>query len=401
MSQAQASQTRGFLFADLREYTRFVESHGDQAAAELLSRFRLLVREVIGRFDGAEIRTEGDSFYVVFSSASAAVNGGLAILDAAAAAGGEPGTGAIHVGVGVHAGETAETPEGFVGSAVNLAARICALARPGELLVSDTVHGLTRTFLSVQFVPRGRRRLKGIADPVLLYRVLPSTGVRAVRSRSGARWRRERSGVLVAAAVGLPLVLLAAVAVLGVLTGIGPFGGAGRVAPGGSSSSASASSSGNLGTSADPSPSLTADEAELLAKLPAAVGQDCVSGSVAEGSAGGSVSLRCMLRLSAAAETVWVDEFPTPETLAGAFADAAARSGAPVGDCEILPLAHGTWDVPNVHAGKLLCYPEDAAAWIVWTYDDDRVLVRARRGDGDWQALHAWWDETAIFWRAR
>lgn len=174
MSEPLASQTRGFLFADLRDYTRFVESHGDQAAAQLLGRYRLLVREVIGKFDGSEIRTEGDSFYVVFSSASAAVNGGLAILEAAAAAGGEQGTGPIQVGVGVHAGETAETPEGFVGSAVNLAARICALAGPGELLVSDTVRSLTRTFLGVLFVPRGRRRLKGIAEPVLIYQVLPA-----------------------------------------------------------------------------------------------------------------------------------------------------------------------------------------------------------------------------------
>jgi class 3 adenylate cyclase len=213
MGEQLESQTRGFLFADLRDYTRFVEVHGDQAAAELLARYRVLVREVIARFNGAEIRTEGDSFYVVFSSASAAVQGGLAILAAAAAAGGEPGADALHVGVGVHAGETAETPEGFVGSAVNLAARICALAGPGELLVSDTVRGLTRTFLAVQFVPRGRRRLKGIAEPVLVYEVMPSSATAGARAPgAGTRWRLSRSLVLAATAIGLPLVLLAAAA---------------------------------------------------------------------------------------------------------------------------------------------------------------------------------------------
>src|SRR6476660_7643189 len=77
-----ASQTHGFLFADLRDYARFVERRGDLAAAALLDDYRRIVRDVIGRFRGAEIRTEGDSFYVVFPSASVAVQCGLAILAA-------------------------------------------------------------------------------------------------------------------------------------------------------------------------------------------------------------------------------------------------------------------------------------------------------------------------------
>ena len=72
--------TRGFLFADLRGYTAFVEQRGAAAAAELLTRYRALAREAIGRFGGAEIKTEGDSFYVVFDSVSSAVRCGLAIV---------------------------------------------------------------------------------------------------------------------------------------------------------------------------------------------------------------------------------------------------------------------------------------------------------------------------------
>lgn len=398
MSEARASQTRGFLFADLRDYTRFVESHGDQAAAELLTRYRLLVREVIARSDGAEIRTEGDSFYVVFPSASSAVYGGLAILEAAAAAGEEQGTGPIQVGVGVHAGETAETPEGFVGSAVNLAARICALAGPGELLVSDTVHGLTRTFLAVQFVPRGRRRLKGISQPMLVYRVSSSTaGARVIRSGAGARWPLG-SRMLVAAVIGVAMASVAAVALLGVLTGIGPFGGVATPSPTGSFG-ASAPSSADPSSSGEPDQALTAAEEDLRAKLPGAISENCVASSATEGSAGGSVSLRCQLPLSDSADEVWVDQFPTPETLAGALSEAVDRTGAPAGDCAITPLAHGSWEVPNVHAGKLLCYQEDGAVWLVWTYDDERLLLRARRGGGETEALYAWWRQTAIFLR--
>jgi class 3 adenylate cyclase len=162
-------RVRGFLFADLRDYTTFVEAHGDEAAAELLDAYRHLVREVVQRFGGAEIRTEGDSFYVVFPSASDAVRCGLAIVAAAVDATATRPERPITVGIGIHAGETAETEEGYVGSAVNIAARICGQAAPGEVLVSDTVRGLTRTSSQVAFTSRGRRRLKGIAEPFSIY----------------------------------------------------------------------------------------------------------------------------------------------------------------------------------------------------------------------------------------
>ena len=167
-----SSRTNAFLFADLRDYTRYVESHGDHAAAALLEAYRSLVRAAVADSGGAEIKTEGDSFYVVFPSASGAVQCGLAILRSAAEgrrAGGAP----IQVGIGVHAGETVETAEGYVGSAVNVAARVCSQARPRELLVTDTVRALTRTILPVQFVNATTRRLKGIAEPVVLYHVEP------------------------------------------------------------------------------------------------------------------------------------------------------------------------------------------------------------------------------------
>src|SRR3712207_58371 len=126
------SLTRGFLFADLRGYTEYVERHGGEAAARLLARYRELVRAQVARFRGAEIKTEGDSFYVVFPSVSAAVRAGLAILDDARAASAADPEQPIRVGIGVHAGETVETAEGYVGSPVNIAARLCSLARAGE-----------------------------------------------------------------------------------------------------------------------------------------------------------------------------------------------------------------------------------------------------------------------------
>jgi outer membrane protein assembly factor BamB/class 3 adenylate cyclase len=227
MTTVNPATTHGFLFADLRDYTRFVETRGDDAAAALLGRYRALVRAVIGEFGGAEIRTEGDSFYVVFPSASSAVLGGLAILAAAAEATRTDPSQPLRVGIGVHAGETAETGEGPVGSAVNIAARVCAQARAGELLVTDTVRSLTRTRLTVQFTRRGNPSLKGIREPISLFTVqaaaesIQTDSEAAGRGRAARMWTRIRARpaarwVLpgVAAAVVL-IALLAANALLG------------------------------------------------------------------------------------------------------------------------------------------------------------------------------------------
>lgn len=399
MAHQPAIQTRGFLFADLRDYTRFAESHGDAAATELLARYRTLVRDVIARFDGAEIRTEGDSFYVVFTSASAAVKGGLAILEAAKAASSQPDVSPIRVGVGVHAGEMADTPEGYVGSAVNIAARICSLAGPGELLASETVRALTRTLLGLQFVPRGRRRLKGIAEPIGLFRVLPATGaVGAAAPGVGARWRLPGWRLVAAAAVGLAGLLLVGAVLAGILPGFAPSGRTGMSTPGERGSAASADVSAEASAGATSSPLTTAED-ELLAKLPHAVSADCEPASAAEGSAGGSVSLRCRLPLSADADEMWFDQFSTSDALARAFADVVAQAQALAGDCETTAPAQTPWAVPNVHRGNLLCYRAEGAAWLVWTYDDDRILARARRSGDDLRALLAWWRETAIFLR--
>lgn len=166
------SVTRGFLFSDLRGYTDFADTHGAASAASLLDRYRGLVREAIGQFGGAEIKTEGDSFYVVFNSVSSAVRCALVITgNAIAASVGYPDE-PIRVGVGIHAGETIETAEGYVGSPVNIAARICSQAGPNEVLVSETVRALTRTQLRVRFEARGRRQLKGIAEQIALFAVV-------------------------------------------------------------------------------------------------------------------------------------------------------------------------------------------------------------------------------------
>src|SRR5437867_763098 len=163
--------TRAFLFSDLRGYTNFVEVHGDLAAADLLRDYRTLVRGAVARHAGGEVKTEGDSFYVVFTSALAALDCAVSILREAEARNRQDPDGPLHIGIGVHAGEVVPYDEQFVGSAVNIAARLASKAHAGEILVSDTLRGLVRAGQSRSLTDRGRLRLKGVGESVRAWHV--------------------------------------------------------------------------------------------------------------------------------------------------------------------------------------------------------------------------------------
>ena len=162
---------RGFLFSDMRDFTAFVERHGNAEAAAHVGRFLEIARAAVAHHDGAAVKTEGDSIHAVFPAASSAVMCGLEIVDAAAEVSAQQADRPLRVGVGVHAGEAVATDGGYIGTAVNLAARVCSAARPGEVLVTSTVRGITQASIPVGFIARGRRRLKGIAEPVEVFAV--------------------------------------------------------------------------------------------------------------------------------------------------------------------------------------------------------------------------------------
>jgi class 3 adenylate cyclase len=165
------SAARGFLFSDVRGFTAFAERHGNAAAAAMVGRFLEIARKAIASHEGAEIKTEGDAIHAVFPSAAGAVLCGLEIVDAAAELNAREPDRPLGLGVGVHAGEAVETAEGYIGTAVNVAARLCAAAQPGEVLVSSTVKRSTQASIPVGFIARGRKRLKGIREPVEAFAV--------------------------------------------------------------------------------------------------------------------------------------------------------------------------------------------------------------------------------------
>ena len=159
--------TKGFLFCDLRGYTAFVERRGDQAAAELLATYR----EPYARSSPTTRSRDPDRGRLASTSSSRPParrsRPGLGIVAAAAEASTREAP--IRVGVGIHAGETVATTEGLVGGAVNIAARVCAKAQAGEVLVTDTVRALDPNVPALRLhrprhpEPQGHRR----GDPAL------------------------------------------------------------------------------------------------------------------------------------------------------------------------------------------------------------------------------------------
>ena len=434
--------THGFLFADLRDFTGYVEAHGDRAGATLLARYRALVREAVAAAHGAEIRTEGDSFYVVFGSVSAAVRCGLSIIAAAPATAGDPDP--IRVGVGVHAGETVETTEGFVGSAVNIAARLCAEAKAGELVVSDTVRALTRTSLDVAFEPLGTRHLKGVAEPVACYRVVPidATGRRAQPAAG-----RRPSRLLVA---GTGLVALVALVAIGaaLFTGGGPAAaptaGPSAAAAAGSPAALSPSPGASTGVSQQPSappsgsptlgPFPNPVEAAILAARPSAVGETCRRGGTADDAslAGFVGRIHCGSSANPCTKEWWPVNpgHPYGGVTCGPTTGAArfyvmdisgsaglaleqgfnvtageylsyleARYQIPFGSCATQDRAYEPWTGPS-GSGLLACMdpsPYDGRPWIYFTFGKNRYLAFATRNDANYDDLYAWWDQLKTF----
>ena len=166
-----ATAVKTFLIADIRGYTVFTQERGDEAAAELADRFADLAREVIESYSGNLVELRGDEALAVFDSPRQAVRAAIdlqrRLVDATVA---DPSL-ALPVGIGLDAGEAVPVQDGFRGGALNLAARLCSIAGPGEILASREVVHLARRVEGVAYVDRGSVSLKGLADPVQVVRL--------------------------------------------------------------------------------------------------------------------------------------------------------------------------------------------------------------------------------------
>jgi WD40 repeat protein/class 3 adenylate cyclase len=162
---------RTFLIADVRGYTVFTQEHGDEAAARLAGTFAVVAREGVEARGGTVVELRGDEALAVFDSARQAIRAAVELqrrfVDATVA---DP-TLPLAVGIGLDAGEAVPVEGGYRGGALNLAARLCGIAAPAEILASPAVTHLARKVEGVAYVDRGPVHLKGLADPVHVIRL--------------------------------------------------------------------------------------------------------------------------------------------------------------------------------------------------------------------------------------
>jgi class 3 adenylate cyclase len=158
------------LFTDIGGSTAVTQRLGDAKAQELLRLHNAIVRDGLRACGGREIKHTGDGIMASFPSASRAIECSVAIQQGVAAHVEQHEEAPLQVRIGLNAGEPVVEEEDLFGSAVQLAARVCDRAEPGEILVSDVVRQLAagKGFL---FSDRGDVALRGFEDPVRLYEV--------------------------------------------------------------------------------------------------------------------------------------------------------------------------------------------------------------------------------------
>ena len=161
---------RVIMFTDIAGSTALAGQLGDQRFHELLKTHNAVIREALNRHAGTEIKHTGDGILASFGSVSQAVECAVALQRAFAAHNRNTAVQPINVRVGLSAGEPVADHRDLFGAAVNLAARVCAWAQPGQILTSNVIRELSLGKPWV-FLDIGEAELKGFAKPLRLHEV--------------------------------------------------------------------------------------------------------------------------------------------------------------------------------------------------------------------------------------
>jgi class 3 adenylate cyclase len=165
-SSSDDGRSAVILFTDIVDSTALTERLGDARFRDASRALDADLRAAIRDAGGAAIEGKllGDGVLATFGSAAQAIDGARRCLALSAAS-------ELGLHIGLHAGDVIREEGNVFGGAVNIAARICGLSAPGEILVSDVVRGMARSSSGVAFHDRGEHEMKGVGEPVRVYAV--------------------------------------------------------------------------------------------------------------------------------------------------------------------------------------------------------------------------------------
>lgn len=149
------------LFTDIVGSTETAASLGDSRWRTVLDAHDRAVREQLHRIGGREVKHTGDGFLISFDGPARGIRCAKAISEAAKSMG-------IEIRAGLHTGECEVRGDDLGGMAVHIAARVNALAAPGEILVTSTVKDLV-IGSGMEFTERGEHILKGVPESWVLF----------------------------------------------------------------------------------------------------------------------------------------------------------------------------------------------------------------------------------------
>ncbi len=153
------------MFTDIVDSTRRAADLGDRRWREMIERHDELTRRQLDRFRGREVKTLGDGFLATFDGPARAIECACAIRDGVGPFG-------LDVRAGLHTGECEVAGDDVRGMAVNIGARVGAIADSREVLVSSTVKDLV-VGADLEFVDRGEHDLKGVPGRWRLFAAAP------------------------------------------------------------------------------------------------------------------------------------------------------------------------------------------------------------------------------------
>lgn len=156
-----------FLFADIAGFTALTEAHGDEQAVQLVEDFAAAVQAELPAVDGEYVKAVGDALMLRVPDPADAIRLGSGITRNAMS-----GHQAPSVRVGCNHGSAVERGGDYFGTTINVAARVSALARGGELLVTGSTAALAPDLEGLLYESRGRQVLRNVADPVEIFAVV-------------------------------------------------------------------------------------------------------------------------------------------------------------------------------------------------------------------------------------
>lgn len=175
---ALPSGTVTLLFSDMESSTQMVHALGS-VWPDVLDAQRMVCRDAWAAHGGHELGTEGDSFFVVFDTAPAAVVAAVEAQRALATRDWPDGV-EVRVRMGIHSGSPQRHGEGYVGMDVHRAARVAAAAHGGQVLVSEVTSGLAEGALGEagRWIDLGEHQLKDVPGRTRLFQAsAPGLGV--------------------------------------------------------------------------------------------------------------------------------------------------------------------------------------------------------------------------------